>query len=574
MQQFVRLARGLASPAILIVVVWCIALIGVAFGPIDYPMQPSPAVLALVAAGVSLFILAHWTGAWFFGIWFRQRPNWSAPSARILNRVVIISSLVGIGGIGLIALDRLVLSGVSASGYAGLLRCAPGLVDFIEIKRTPFLYLGYLTFSFCFASLVLLLLKGEEIRGWAAVLAQLSIVSPVGYALLYSGRMPILFGIVLIISAVLVRFGQGRRPLPHGHHLFIKMVLVVLAFAIYSNAIWASRQKFCVQMSGLIQEMQQRMTERDRQQDLALQSRKAEIKQELATRIERETQEKRPANNDEEKARPQEIGPQPPAASQLPPAASQLPPAASQQGPAPIPKPLPLPDTISAVDLSRMINDANLLPEATSADVATLLAVMREAWQTRPRAYVVSAIDSGRLSPATAMTFLSTYFYLTHGIRIIDTTWRAREQFSPRWGVYEIGVLSPALRVFFPQSRAVSDMGAQLRAAEIFGFFPTVWAAAYIDFGAVGWVAYILIWGFAAGWSATGARSSPFATPALLQVFVIASIFLSPVQGPLGIANSALVLLSMLVMGVIIDLVNLRIGSGQQSRELGAGALV
>jgi hypothetical protein len=36
-------------------------------------------------------------------------------------------------------------------------------------------------------------------------------------------------------------------------------------------------------------------------------------------------------------------------------------------------------------------------------------------------------------------------------------------------------------------------------------------------------------------------------------VFILASIFLSPVQGPLGVANSALVLFSMIVTGAAID---------------------
>ena len=254
MQQFVKLARGLSSPAILMVAVWCATLIGVAVGPVDYPGQPSMAVLALVAIGVSLFVLAHQAGAWCFrsrGL----RPNLPAPPAHTLNVAVVATSLLGVAGIALIALDRNVLSGVGNAGYAELLRCAPALIDLIEIKRTPLLYVGYLTFSFGFASLVLFLLKGEEIRGGAAVLAQLSILAPVGYALLYSGRMPILFVIVLIIAAVLVRVGQGRRPLPAGHHLLIKMIAVLLLFGVYSNAMWSSRRNFCVQMSGLVHEL-------------------------------------------------------------------------------------------------------------------------------------------------------------------------------------------------------------------------------------------------------------------------------------------------------------------------------
>ena len=152
-----------------------------------------------------------------------------------------------------------------------------------------------------------------------------------------------------------------------------------------------------------------------------------------------------------------------------------------------------------------------------------------------------------------AVTVLSTYFYLTHGVRMLDTTWRERDRLSPHWGVYQIGVLSPILRVFFPQSDELLTLKTELQSAGMHGFFPTVWAAAYIDFGMVGAVIYILIWGFAAGWSAFGVRHSVLVTPALLLTFVIASILLSPVQGPLGIANSALVLVSIIIVGLAAD---------------------
>jgi hypothetical protein len=498
MQQIFRLSGTLSSPAILIVAVWCAALIGVAIGPIDYPMQPSPVVFALVAAGVSLFVLAHWAGAWSFDNWAKGRAKMPAPSIATVNRIVVATSLIGIAGIGLIALDRTVLSGVS--GYSELLRCAPGLVDFIEIKRTPLLYVGYLTFSFGFASLVLFVLKGEEIRGWAATLGQLSILSPVGYALLYSGRMPILFMIVLIIAAMLVRIGQGRRPLPRGHHVLLKMAIVVLLFGIYSNSIWSRRQSYCTQMTGLINELQQRQKNRN--------VRQTELGQNPATA---RTDRSQPA------------------------------------------------DAVTASDLSKMVDKTQAPPDGGPPNSwADRLLMMKEAWDVKPRAYVTSMIDSGHLSPSAAMTALSTYFYLSHGIRVIDITWHAREKFSPHWGLYEVGILSPILRVFFPQSQQVADLEAQLRSAQIFGFFPTAWVAAFIDFGAMGSIVYILIWGFAAGWSAAGSRHSNLAMPLLLLAFILSTILLSPIQGPLGVANSALALVSMVVVGMVIDLANAR----------------
>ena len=95
------------------------------------------------------------------------------------------------------------------------------------------------------------------------------------------------------------------------------------------------------------------------------------------------------------------------------------------------------------------------------------------------RGYALSAIESGRIPSATATALFSTYFYLTHGVRILDLTWNARRQISPRWGVYEVGVVSPIIRVFFPQSDLLDEMAMQLKAADIYGFFPSAWGAAY-----------------------------------------------------------------------------------------------
>jgi hypothetical protein len=218
-------------------------------------------------------------------------------------------------------------------------------------------------------------------------------------------------------------------------------------------------------------------------------------------------------------------------------------------------------DTSTAADLSRMIDATRTLAGSDggrySQDVRALMLMMRESWHTSPRAYVLSAIESGWLSPGTASNLLNTYFYLTHGTFILDRAWRARAQLSPNWGIYEMGVLSPIWRIFLPQSQKLQTMSTELKAAEIYGFFPTVWAAAYIDFGAAGWVIYILIWGFAAGSAVFGTRHSGLATPPLLLTFILASILLSPVQGPLGIANSALVLVSMAILGLAVDLASL-----------------
>lgn len=531
MQRLTRLAGGLSSPAILIIVIWSVALLSVALGPIDYPGQPSVVVLTVVAAGLLLFLLGHQGGTLLFDRWFARQLQVSPLSAKTLDSVVVATSLLGITGIALVALDRTMLSGVSNSSYAELLRCAPALVDTIVIQRTPLLYGGYALFSFGFISVVLFLLKGEEISGWPAALAQLSIVSPVGYALLYAGRMPILFMLVLIVAAILIRLGQGRAPLPRGHHLLLKSFVAVALFGVYSSAIWSSRQNFCTQMTPLIRQLQEEKAARD------LAGRDTAV---------------RPPVVREQVDRDQ---------------------ASTDQRPAVAEAAVPLVnEMIEATDLSKRLAEARtgVTVEQKPATHDQVLASMLEAWDVRPRGYVMSAIESGYLPARVGLSVFSTAFYFTHGVRTIDMVWKARDKFTPQWGVYEIGVLSPLLRQFLPSNRQLATMEAEQKAAEIYGFFPTVWGAAFIDFGIAGAVIYILIWGGVAGWCAAGSRHSGLMTPLLLQVFVLGSILLSPVQAPLGAANSALVLGSMLVVGVFMDAYNIRTGSGVKETYQGS----
>ena len=348
--------------------------------------------------------------------------------------------------------------------------------------------------------------------------------------------MPILLAIVLAIAAMLVRITQGLRPLPAGHHLLIKTIAVLVLFVIYNNAMWSSRRNFCIQMTGLIHdELRVKLGVPEAEWVRAL---KQATLDQLAA-------EGRPA------APWQTVDPK---GSQQSAKAAQDPGQVSQPQPA---------DAISAADLSKMIDAAKSSPvedeRRYSSDAGALvrLGLKREVWHTSPRGYVLSAVEAGWLSVRTASSLLNSYFYLTHGVYVLDLAWQARAQLSPHWGIYEIGVLSPILRAFLPQNRQLKSMDTELKAAKIIGVSPTAWTAAYVDFGAAGAVVYVLIWGFAAGWSRYGARHSSLATPSLLLTFILASILLSPIQGPLGIANSALVLLSMAVVGIAIDLAGL-----------------
>ncbi|MCV0386477.1 MAG: oligosaccharide repeat unit polymerase [Nitrobacter sp.] len=521
---------SLLSPALLMPLVWLVILFAVAVGPIDYFSQPSWPVLVIVGCGVGLFCAVCRAGTMIFDVWIARRTPLPLPSQTVLNRTVVIASLLGLAGIAMIALDRTVLSGVNNSGYAALLRCAPELVDYIEIKRTVFIYLGYVTFSFGFVSLALFLLRGEEIQGWPAALAQLSILSPVGYALLYSGRMPILLVIALIFSVGLVRLVQGRSFLPRGYRLAIKTVLFAALFMFYANAMWSVRQNFCSSMSGLVEELRLRVKEQASRAATQANERRVEILRQLGS----------PNLSQEERQHLQQ---------QLN-AIDGIIATAGKGGHQ---------TSMGAENLSEMIEkrkgDATLPVELRGGrtDFALFAAVMRDAWHAQPRGYVLSAAESQLVPENSIRSILSNYFYLTHGVRTLDTVWQARENLTPVWGVYEVGILSPLLRVFFPDNQTLSSMSSQLRSAEIYGFFPSAWGAAYIDFGASGATIYIVLWGLVAGLSFRGSQVSKLTTPPLILTFIFSSIALSPLQGPLGIANSALVLVSMLIVGLAID---------------------
>ena len=471
---------------VFLILIWLAVVAVTIAGPIDYPGQPSIRTLAVIATGILLFVIGHVAGAKLAQLSIDRFSHSSSTSPKLLNRVVAGAAIVGIFGISLVALDRDILS---VSGYAAFLRCAPEFVDYINILRTPAIYVGYLTFSFGFVALALFLLRAEEIRWWAAYLAQLSIVVPVGYALTYSGRMPILLALICLVGVGLVRLYEGRPLLPPGRYLLLKMLMFIVVFAVYSNAMWSSRQGFCAQMEPVVRALRQ---------DIIAKRNAAEM------------------------------------------------------------------EKIDAGSLSRMIDVARdahpRRDERLGEDIHSqfVIAVMKDAWGVHLRGYFLDIVNAQIIPPQGSVVLLSNYFYLTHGMMIIDRIWQGREHLKPIWGVYEIGVLSPIIRVSLPDSKILQTMNRQLRKAEIYGFFPTAWGAAFLDFGIVGGSLYVILWGLMGGWAFTACRRTNWVTPQLLLSFVLATVLLSPLQGPLGTANSALVLGSMIVVGLLIDLSGIR----------------
>jgi molybdopterin converting factor small subunit len=530
------MASSLASPAVLMVIVWLFALALILIGPISYPDQPSLSALAIIAGGLCLFLGGHVIGVRLSSL----RPNFSCvalPWSFPLDKAIGSAAVLGILGIALIEIDRQFLSGVGGSKYAAFLRCAPEFIEAIQIQRTPLIYAGYLLFSFGFASIALFVLRGEEIRGWPAYLAQISIISPVGYALIYSGRMPIFFVLTMLLAVGIIRLHEGRSLLPGGHHLVLKGLIFIVMFAAYVNVTWTTRLDFCLTMNQTVQQLRQDLAAQ-RQKNLA----QSQLRQELAA------QRQQVRSKDKE------------------PTAVLAAPVHEARTTEPMISSGDTEPMISSGDVVEMLEQAKVRAHTarSASDVERpgvgkpasqfVQAVMQEAWGVKPRGYLLTLVEHNIISPRMVIVIASNYFYLTHGIMILDRIWRGQQHLTPVWGVYEIGVFSPVIRVFFAESSILRDMNQNLRSADIYGFFPTSWGAAYVDFGVLGGGLYLLLWGLMGGWAYHASRHTKLATAPLLLSFVLATVLLSPLQGPLGIANSALVLVSMIVLGLVIDM--------------------
>jgi hypothetical protein len=193
---------------------------------------------------------------------------------------------------------------------------------------------------------------------------------------------------------------------------------------------WSSRRIFCTQVAGLVQQLREKVGLQEAEWLRAL--KRAELEKILAAQ-----QSGTPFHEIEQQlAKLQQQSPRPP-----------------QSKPA---------DAIGAADLGKIIDATKALQRGDERQYSPYMSELllkllkREAWHTRPRAYVLSVVESGWLSVSSASNLLNTYFYLTHGAFVLGLVWRARAQFSPHWGVYEIGVLSPILRVLGRQDQELS----------------------------------------------------------------------------------------------------------------------
>lgn len=176
------------------------------------------------------------------------------------------------------------------------------------------------------------------------------------------------------------------------------------------------------------------------------------------------------------------------------------------------------------------------------------LTVTELSWDIEPKLWFENKVDNNDISLVTAMNLITNCMYVTNGIAHLNLIINRAERYQPYYGVYQVGILSPLLRVFDKNNTIVETMDSNLKETSLFGYYITAWGAAYLDFGLIGCVIFIALWGFMSGMSAQAARNPEQLGGQLLLSFFYCSIPMSIFNGPFGMSNSFLVFISLIIV--------------------------
>lgn len=419
-------------PSYFLYLIWVIWLIIFCIQPIQY-LKPIPmGVWGGILGGLLIFTLGEQFARFF------PPPNVAITniSTQRLNYVVLISSLLGLFGILSLTYDKLVLSGLDYSHGLAFVRelRVSQVYEGVDVHRSFWVYLSYPFFSFSYPALMLLVINSADIKPSVARFAQLSVCSPVIYALLYGGRMPIFILLLLLLSCFFIRKLHGKTFFPREHGILIKLIILSICFVLYSNHTLIERRK----------------------------------------------------NSNQN----------------------------------------------SYSDFMNFVVD--------------------QSWGAAPKEWLNTLVDDDLLSKDTAMMLMTNSMYLTNGVISLGKIMDNRAQYTPYWGTYQVGILSPLLHIFWANNTLLSTMKKNMVDTKIYGFYITAWGAWYLDFGLVGAILFIAAWGLLSGAAAKYARDPHRLGSHLILAFCYTSIAVSIFNGPFGISNSFLIFASLIVVAVML----------------------
>jgi len=185
------------------------------------------------------------------------------------------------------------------------------------------------------------------------------------------------------------------------------------------------------------------------------------------------------------------------------------------------------------------------------ANYGDFVAVAASRWELSPAPWLDRAVLDGRIAATRLMDWLSIDLYLTHAVTTVQRMVEHWGEFSIYGGLYQIGILSPLSDALAPSLQLAARMRAELSAAGTFGWFPTAWGAWIGDAGPAGGAICILIWGMLSGMAYRAARENGSLLSQLMLAFGYMCVFVSPLNGPFGLANSFLIFVSFATIGLL-----------------------
>jgi oligosaccharide repeat unit polymerase len=430
----VQLTRVICGgPGRLLVFSWLMTLVMYYAGPLEFISPIRPSTFVFIAASIGAFILGALAAR--VRLTLHPAPARVPLDATRVDRLTRQTALIGLLGILCITVDKLFLSGLDYSQGVTALRFQQigeiVLTGDTQHQRSPLLYIGYLTFGFSVASYLLYLFEGERLSRRAILLAHLTLLSPVGFALLYGGRSPIALALTYAFAGIIARILRRRSALPRTPLSRPLFGAFWILFGVYTFAVFAERAKY-----------------RD-------------------------------------------------------------------------------------FDSAQIVYEFDALTPS------------------RPTPAALSLMEKGYVSPENMVGLIYTYFYLTHGLFILDRTLQYPGEIGPYYGQYNFYLAAALLAQVNPSLSARDAIRIEAQEADVYGWFNTALGATYLDFGRLGSLLFLLLCGWASGRVYRHAIRDGDLAAQLLLCYVIAGIIISPVMSPFTVSIS-LQVFSALIISVVL----------------------
>ena len=183
--------------------------------------------------------------------------------------------------------------------------------------------------------------------------------------------------------------------------------------------------------------------------------------------------------------------------------------------------------------------------ELAVMNIDAFLAHADQAWGVTPNQSLEAAAETFG-GPGIVKNAMSTIFYATQSLAIIERV-LAMESSPLLLGGYQVDLVAAVLRATPGGGEFLAHGYDELLEANVYGFFAGAWGSLYIDFGPLGCVFAVALWGFLAGRSQLALSRDPQSDNAAIYAFWLYSVLISFVSPPLGFSNSAITFLWFLI---------------------------